>query len=207
MTLGGLEGKFFVPVAMIHRVRAQGSLLIADGHSVVVAFLFKKVQHDDPWLPPGTARIRSGLTWALRRAEVVSASWQASYWRSRAASPPWLGKRTFMPTMDEGDIIVGIEKLPFGEPGATAELDLKIHAGADEGRARSPASSRGPAPTRSASIPWPEPDRHLPRAEATAANGPQAEALRWKIRFAACSTVAGRGLQLHRSRSTCACPR
>jgi cobalt-zinc-cadmium resistance protein CzcA len=35
--------------------------------------------------------------------------------------------KTFMPTMDEGDIIVGIEKLPSVSLEETAALDLKIH--------------------------------------------------------------------------------
>ena len=35
--------------------------------------------------------------------------------------------KTFMPTMDEGDIIVGIEKLPSISLEKTAALDLKVH--------------------------------------------------------------------------------
>jgi cobalt-zinc-cadmium resistance protein CzcA len=62
--------------------------------------------------------------------------------------------KTFMPTMDEGDIIVGIEKLPSVSLEETAALDLKIQQALMRACRKSPASSRAPAPTRSASTRW-----------------------------------------------------
>ena len=44
----------------------------------------------------------------------------------RRSAQPSVGK-TFMPEMDEGDIIVGIEKLPSVSLEETAALDLMIH--------------------------------------------------------------------------------
>ena len=43
---------------------------------------------------------------------------------------PLVGK-TFMPTMDEGDIIIGIEKLPSISLEQTAALDLMGRGGPD----------------------------------------------------------------------------
>jgi cobalt-zinc-cadmium resistance protein CzcA len=62
--------------------------------------------------------------------------------------------KTFMPTMDEGDIIVGIEKLPSVSLEETAALDLKIQQALMKASRRSPASSRAPGPTRSAWTRW-----------------------------------------------------
>jgi cobalt-zinc-cadmium resistance protein CzcA len=62
--------------------------------------------------------------------------------------------KTFMPTMDEGDIIVGIEKLPSVSLEETAALDLKIQQALMKASRRSPASSRAPVPTRSAWTRW-----------------------------------------------------
>jgi Cu/Ag efflux pump CusA len=42
--------------------------------------------------------------------------------------------KTFMPTMDEGDILIGIEKQPTVSLSQTLELDSRDPAGADEVR-------------------------------------------------------------------------
>jgi cobalt-zinc-cadmium resistance protein CzcA len=53
--------------------------------------------------------------------------WRAAAMLVAAAIVYTLVGKTFMPTMDEGDIIVGIEKLPSVSLEETAALDLKIH--------------------------------------------------------------------------------
>jgi cobalt-zinc-cadmium resistance protein CzcA len=62
--------------------------------------------------------------------------------------------KTFMPTMDEGDLIVGIEKLPSVSLEQTAELDKKIQTALMAAVPEIRASWRGPVPTRSVLIPW-----------------------------------------------------
>lgn len=127
MTLQGLEGKFFVPVAMTI-VFALGSSLILSLTviPVLASFLFKKVAHDDPWLPRHALRLYTPiLDFALRRQKLVFV--MAGVMLAAAVGIYTLVGKTFMPAMDEGDIIVGIEKLPSVSLEQTAELDLKIH--------------------------------------------------------------------------------
>ena len=84
------------------------------------------MQHDDPWLPRQALRLYSPiLDFALRRQTLVFIV--AGVMLALAVGVYTLVGKTFMPTMDEGDIIVGIEKLPSVSLEQTAELDLKIH--------------------------------------------------------------------------------
>jgi cobalt-zinc-cadmium resistance protein CzcA len=64
------------------------------------------------------------LAFALKRQKLVFAV--AGAMLVVAAGVYTLVGKTFMPTMDEGDIIVGIEKLPSVSLEETAALDLKI---------------------------------------------------------------------------------
>ncbi len=127
LTLQGLEGKFFVPVAMTIVFALISSLLLSlTVIPVLSSFLLKKVSHEDPWLPRNLLRLfEPTLGWALRRQVVVFAVAGAML-AAAAVVYQFVGK-TFMPEMDEGDIIVGIEKLPSVSLEQTAALDLMIH--------------------------------------------------------------------------------
>ena len=127
LTLQGLEGKFFVPVAMTIVFALISSLLLSlTVIPVLASFLLKRVSHDDPWLPRKLRKAyEPTLAWALRRQTVVFLV--AGAMLVGAAVVYTLVGKTFMPEMDEGDIIVGIEKLPSISLEQTAALDLKIH--------------------------------------------------------------------------------
>ncbi len=127
LTLQDLEGKFFVPVAMTIVFALISSLLLSlTVIPVLSSFLLKKVSHDEPWLPRQLLRLYGPtLTWALRRQVVVFIA--AGALLAAAAAVYFQVGKTFMPEMDEGDIIVGIEKLPSISLAETAALDLKIH--------------------------------------------------------------------------------
>jgi len=127
LTLQGLEGKFFVPVAMTIVFALVSSLLLSlTIIPVLSSFLLKKVGHEDPWLPRQLLKVYApALALALRREKVVYA--MAGLMLVGAAVVYTLVGKTFMPPMDEGDIIVGIEKLPSISLEETAALDLKIH--------------------------------------------------------------------------------
>lgn len=127
LTLQGLEGKFFVPVAMTIVFALVSSLVLSlTVIPVLSSFLLKKVSHEDPWLPRKLLKAYAPtLAWALRRQTVVFIVAGAML-ASAAAVYTFVGK-TFMPEMDEGDIIVGIEKLPSVSLEQTAALDLMIH--------------------------------------------------------------------------------
>ena len=127
LTLQGLEGKFFVPVALTIVFALAGSLLLSlTVIPVLASYLIKRVAHDDPWLPRLLTRLyEPALAFALKRQAVVYVVAVALL--AVAAGVYTRVGKTFMPTMDEGDIIVGIEKLPSVSLEQTAELDLRIH--------------------------------------------------------------------------------
>ncbi len=126
LTLQGLEGKFFVPVAMTIVFALIGSLVLSlTVIPVLSSFLLKQVSHEDPWLPRKLLKAyEPTLAWALRRQSVVFIVAGAML-VCAAVVYTFVGK-TFMPEMDEGDIIVGIEKLPSVSLEQTAALDLMI---------------------------------------------------------------------------------
>lgn len=127
LTLQGLEGKFFVPVALTIVFALVSSLVLSlTVIPVLASYLLKKVSHEDPWLPRHMLRLyEPTLAFALKRQKVVFVV--AGAMLVVAAGVYMLVGKTFMPTMDEGDIIVGIEKLPSVSLEESAALDLKIH--------------------------------------------------------------------------------
>ena len=126
LTLQGLEGKFFVPVALTIVFALLCSLVLSlTVIPVLSSFLLQKVSHHEPWLPRQLlAAYTPVLHWALRRQKTVFVAAGAML-AVAAVVYPFVGK-TFMPKMDEGDIIVGIEKLPSVSLEQTAALDLAI---------------------------------------------------------------------------------
>jgi cobalt-zinc-cadmium resistance protein CzcA len=127
LTLQDLEGKFFVPVAMTIVFALVSSLLLSlTIIPVLSSFLLKKVSHEEPWLPRQLLKLyEPALAFALRREKLVYAV--AGLMLVMAIGVYTLVGKTFMPPMDEGDIIVGIEKLPSISLEETAALDLKVH--------------------------------------------------------------------------------
>ncbi|MHB1272534.1 MAG: efflux RND transporter permease subunit [Rhodanobacter sp.] len=126
LTLQDLEGKMFVPVALTIAFALASSLVLSlTVIPVLASFLLKKVPHDDPWLPRKLlAAYRPALAWAMRRQRVVFIA--AGVMLAITVGVYMMVGKTFMPTMDEGDLIVGIEKLPSVSLEEGAALDLKI---------------------------------------------------------------------------------
>ena len=127
MTLQGLEGKFFVPVALTIAFALASSLVLSlTVIPVLASFLLKKVSHLEPWLPRKLLeRYEPILAWSFGNQRIVFIA--AGILLTAACGIYLLVGKTFMPTMDEGDIIIGIEKLPSVSLEETAALDLKIH--------------------------------------------------------------------------------
>ena len=126
LTLQDLEGKFFVPVALTIVFALAGSLLLSlTVIPVLASYLLKKVSHEDPWL---VRKILKGyeplLAGALKRERLVYIG--AGVMLVIAGLVYTQVGKTFLPSMDEGDLIVGIEKLPSVSLEETAALDLKI---------------------------------------------------------------------------------
>ncbi|MGK7062753.1 efflux RND transporter permease subunit [Bradyrhizobium sp. 1050_B9_N1_2] len=112
LTLEGLEGKLFIPVALAIIFALGGSLLLAlTVIPVVTSFLLKNTSHQVPWLIRSASRLYApALDWALHNERKVIIASIATLVAAGYAYTQ-LGK-TFMPTMDEGDIIVSVEALP-----------------------------------------------------------------------------------------------
>jgi cobalt-zinc-cadmium resistance protein CzcA len=127
LTLQDLEGKFFVPVALTIVFALAGSLLLSlTVIPVLASYLLREVKHEEPWLPRKVlALYEPALAWGLRRQRVVVGA--AVVMLVGAGVVYTQVGKTFMPTMDEGDLIVGIEKLPSVSLEQSAALDLKIH--------------------------------------------------------------------------------
>ncbi|MEB0134647.1 CusA/CzcA family heavy metal efflux RND transporter [Actimicrobium sp. CCC2.4] len=127
LTLQDLEGKFFAPVALTIVFALAGSLLLSlTAIPVFASYLLRDVKHQEPWLPRKLLALYAPvLAWVLRsqRTVVIGA---VVMLMGAGAVYTQVGK-TFMPTMDEGDLIVGIEKLPTVSLEQSAALDLKIH--------------------------------------------------------------------------------
>ena len=127
LTLQGLEGKYFVPVALTIVFALAGSLVLSlTIIPVLASYLLREVKHEVPWLPRKLLKLyEPSLAWGLRHQAVVGVA--AGLMLVAAALVYTQVGKTFLPTMDEGDLIVGIEKLPSISLEQSAALDLKIH--------------------------------------------------------------------------------
>ncbi|MEK9824765.1 MAG: efflux RND transporter permease subunit, partial [Methylotenera sp.] len=126
LTLQGLEGKLFSPVALTIIFALAGSLLLSlTVIPVLSSFLLKQVSHDEPWLVRKALAIYEPvLMWCLSRAKlVVGVAMVLLVFTALAYTQ--IGK-TFMPVMDEGDIIIGVEKLPSINLQQSMATDLNV---------------------------------------------------------------------------------
>ena len=93
---------------------------------MLASYLLREVKHQEPWLPRKLLKLyEPALVWGLRRQGVIAVA-AAAMLVAAGLIYTQVGK-TFMPTMDEGDLIVDIEKLPSISLEQSAALDLKIH--------------------------------------------------------------------------------
>ena len=126
LSLQGLEGKLFTPVAMTIVFALAGSLCLSlTAIPVLASLLLKQVPHKEPWLPRKLhALYEPALIWCLDRPRLMAGG-ALGLLLMTALAYPLLGK-TFMPTMDEGDIIVQLEKLPSITLAQSVEMDKRI---------------------------------------------------------------------------------
>ncbi|WKJ90503.1 CusA/CzcA family heavy metal efflux RND transporter [Methylomonas montana] len=112
LTLQGLEGKLFGPVAMTIVFALSGSLILSlTVIPVLASLLLKQVSHEEPWLPRKLLQwYQPILVWCLENSKKVFIGAGAMLAASLLVFTQ-IGS-TFMPTMDEGDIIIQLEKLP-----------------------------------------------------------------------------------------------
>ncbi len=126
LALEGLEGKLFAPVALTIVFSLVTALLLSlTTVPVLASFILKSGGHGDPWLVRHSQRLYQPLLeLALRRGTpfLLAAGLALTL---AAAVYPFIGK-TFMPSMDEGDLIISVEKLPSISLDESAAIDLRI---------------------------------------------------------------------------------
>ncbi len=112
LTLQGLEGKLFTPVALTIVFALSGSLILSlTVIPVIASFLMTKVAHEEPWLPRQLQKLyQPALLWCFGHSRQVFIGAGLLLVATLLVFTR-IGS-TFMPTMDEGDVIVQLEKLP-----------------------------------------------------------------------------------------------
>ncbi|MGZ8184507.1 MAG: efflux RND transporter permease subunit, partial [Methylobacter sp.] len=126
LTLQGLEGKLFTPVALTIVFALSGSLVLSlTVIPVIASYLLKEVSHEEPWLPRQLQKLyQPALVWCLDNSKKVFIA-AGSLLAVTVLVFTQIGS-TFMPTMDEGDIIVQLEKLPSITLDQSVALDIQV---------------------------------------------------------------------------------
>jgi cobalt-zinc-cadmium resistance protein CzcA len=128
MTLQGLEGKLFIPVALTIVFALAGSLLLSLTFVPMLAsFLLKEADHGEPWLVRKAMGIYTPLLQKALDHEGKVIKGALAMLVVTAGVFMLLGK-TFMPEMDEGDIIMQVSKLPSINLAQTSEMDQRIQS-------------------------------------------------------------------------------
>jgi len=126
LTLQGLEGKLFGPVALTIVFALAASLLLSlTVIPVLASMLLGTASHTTPWLVRQLDALYARvLGWALGHERLVYGG-AAALLVAAAAAYPLIGK-SFMPSLDEGDVIMQLEKLPSISLARSAETDLAV---------------------------------------------------------------------------------
>ena len=126
LSLQGLEGKLFSPVALTIVYALAGSLILSlTVIPVLASFLITSGSHQEPWLP----RKLTGIYMPMLD-KALEKEWRVlvpavTLLVAAIVSFPFIGK-TFMPTMDEGDIIIQLEKLPSINLETSIQIDQLV---------------------------------------------------------------------------------
>lgn len=127
LTLEGLEGKLFGPVALTIVLALLSALVLSLTLVPVLAFYLLKVKqgHHEPWLMRQiTPRYASLLQAAFARKKRVFSV--AGLGLVLAAGAYGMTGKTFLPVMDEGSVIVQLTKLPSISIAHSTEGDMKV---------------------------------------------------------------------------------
>lgn len=126
LTLEGLEGKLFAPVAMTIVFALLGSLVLSlTVIPVVSSLLLKTVAHTETPLDRFFAKLYAPtLHFALTRTKTLFIG--AIAFLILSFSLFGLLGKTFMPTLDEGDLILIVEPMPSISLEASKDLNLAI---------------------------------------------------------------------------------
>ncbi|MCX8050048.1 MAG: CusA/CzcA family heavy metal efflux RND transporter [Methylohalobius sp.] len=126
LTLQGLEGKLFAPVALTIVFALTGSLLLSlTAIPVLASYILRRLPHGEPWLPRLLHRLYVPvLSFSLKHSRAVLVGAGIALMLALGLYTR-IGK-TFIPIMDEGDVVIQTEKLPSINLAQTVRLDLKV---------------------------------------------------------------------------------
>ncbi|MGE4305292.1 MAG: efflux RND transporter permease subunit [Novosphingobium sp.] len=129
LTLQGLEGKLFAPVALTIVLALLSALVLSLTLVPIMAFYVLNVKadegHHEPWLMRKVSpRYHALLNAAFGRRKLVYTVAGISLLLTGVAYS--VTGKTFLPTMDEGSVIVQLTKLPSISLEHSVEGDLKV---------------------------------------------------------------------------------
>ncbi|WP_321277156.1 CusA/CzcA family heavy metal efflux RND transporter [Thiomicrorhabdus indica] len=126
LTLEGIEGKLFTPVAVTIIMALASSLLLSlTVIPTLSSFILGTPKHEEPWLIRQISKVYQPLLiWSLQHAKIVIGLALAAFVIAGVLFTQ-VGK-TFMPQMDEGDLILQIEKTPSISLETSILLDQRI---------------------------------------------------------------------------------
>lgn len=127
LTLEGLEGKLFAPVAMTIMLALLAALILSLTLVPVLSFYGLKAQQGDhePWLMRQLGpRYAALLSASFKHQRLVFTVAGVSLALAGAAYA--VTGKTFLPTMDEGSVIVQLTKLPSISLAHSTEGDLRV---------------------------------------------------------------------------------
>jgi cobalt-zinc-cadmium resistance protein CzcA len=126
LTLQGLEGKLFAPVALTIVFALAASLLASLTFVPILAsYLMKEGSHGEPWLMRKVDRLYRPLLEKVLAKPVYA--YVAGALALVLGVVGYLGTgKSFMPTMDEGDVLIQLMKSPSISLERSAELDLAV---------------------------------------------------------------------------------
>jgi cobalt-zinc-cadmium resistance protein CzcA len=126
LTLEGLEGKLFVPVALTIVFALSSSLLLSlTVIPVLASYLLGASHHGEPWLARRLLALYTPvLHWSLNHPRAVTGT-AVALLLGAAVLYTQVGK-SFMPGMDEGDLIVQLEKLPSINLKESLAIDQRV---------------------------------------------------------------------------------
>lgn len=112
LSLEGLEGKLFRPVALTIVFALLGSLLLSlTLIPVLSSWLLRADGHEEPWLSRTLLRMYKPALQGVLARPLPLLIFAAALLGGTVLLFPFIGK-TFMPTMDEGDLIIQLEAIP-----------------------------------------------------------------------------------------------
>lgn len=126
ISLEGIEGKMFVPVALTIIFALLASLVLSMTLIPVLASVVLKVEHDhESWIVRKLMGIYvPAFNWALANGRKVTLGALGTLFLAGILYTQ-IGK-TFMPVLDEGDVVISFETIPSVNIDASKELILRI---------------------------------------------------------------------------------